>query len=706
MPLIEELAAIRGAGAISPIAWQFARFVCRHADANSDGKLFLAAILTSQAVESSHVCADLELLCHDCQGTFPQYDPDRALAAKAADAPLPTTTLPLPGDWIEHLRNDANCQRVVCTPTDYLSAPKPLVIDDANRLYLHRYYDFERQLATALTDMTAHPPTLAASDPAQVQAALETLFPAASAPGWEVNWPKVAGYAALNHCLTIVTGGPGTGKTTVVARLLALLQQLCGSELKVRLAAPTGKAAARLGDALEEQRAALAERGIASGPVDLQASTIHRMLGYRRNSIHFRHNADNPLDADLVIIDEASMVPLPMMKRIVDAVPHGARLILLGDMHQLASVESGYVLGDLCAAANPTVFSDAFRAGFAAVASQPTDALPASSAAAAVLSDCCVPLTYSWRFPPDSRIDRVSRAVNSGGATADPLAAAEALRSWDTPGILAPAAGDGETRAQWKAVPETLREANYLPNRLFWRSGQLLSRYQAFLAAADPIDVLGAFEGFRILCATRSGPHGVYELNRLVEEVLSLNYCTDTATERARLAELGVSHTLPATGGAFYDHQPILITENNYGLGLFNGDTGVVLKAEGERVKAEGGRVKGEGGSQEPGTKNQEPLLAWFPPLPGETEPRPFAPELLPAHETAFAMTVHKSQGSQFPDVLVVLPHQDNPVLGRELIYTAITRASARVELWVEPELFHTAVQRKTTRHSGLPDLL
>ena len=697
MSILDQLTTIRSTGVISDTAWQFAKFVCRHAADGDNDRLFLAAILASQAVESSHVCVDLRQLHADCGGNYPQYDAERLEAADDAGMPLPTIELPEPEVWLDYLRNNAAASNVICTPRDYRSAPKPLVLDREGRLYLHRYYDFERELATQLEGIAEGEPVPAANaDTTTVATALTMLFPAQAVPGWDVNWQKVAGFAALKNRLTIITGGPGTGKTTVVSGLLALLTRLCGQKLKVYLAAPTGKAAARLSQSLAEQQEPLAEKGFDIESLDITASTVHRMLGYKHHSIHFRHDATNKLDADLIVVDEASMVPLPMMKRIVDAVPYGARLILLGDRHQLASIETGYVLGDLCEAARPGEFSAAFRDAFAAVADEPGDTLPSVTTAPAALTDCSVQLMYSWRFPPGSAIDTFSLAVNTGGD----LHAGACIEEWQTPGILEPLPGytkddlkDRAITAHWKHVPERLRGAQRIPDALFSQDGLLLRRYRTYLEAQEPVAALAAFEQFRILCATRHGPHGVYELNRLIEEVLSLDDCTDRPGERRRLAKLDLTHTLPAKRGAFYDHQPILITQNNYGLGLFNGDTGVILR---------------QGGSDDPQSDltAPRPLVAFFPPLPGEEVPRPFAPELLPAHETAWAMTIHKSQGSQFPDVLVVLPNRDNAVVGRELIYTAITRASARAELWLAPTLFAEAVRRNTVRQSGLAAML
>jgi len=695
MNVIAQLQAIRQIGGLPSVCYHFAEFVCRKTNRQDDALLFFAAALASHAVETANVCADLPALSQRYSQGFPSYEPDRQAAAADNGKELPMVALPEINAWLAHLRT---CRDAVALlpPDGQTTTTAPLIMDVNGRLYLQRYYDFEQRLAVRLRDMAADEPALAnRANAAQTADALALLFQppsAAGAPPNTVNWQKIAGFAALRRQLAIITGGPGTGKTTVVVRLLALIQQLCASEttaLRILVAAPTGKAAARLNQAIEEGRQCLARYGVNPDAIQVKASTIHRLLGSRRNTIHFRHNAGNPLQADLVVIDEASMVPLPMMCRIVDAVPQGARLILLGDRYQLASIESGYVLGDICAGARAEAFSAAFRQQFALVGRSDGDSIPETAAEPAPLSDCCVQLAYSWRFPPGSQIAQVSEATNAGG---NALRAATAELKWLEPQILVPIAdigGTAETTVVWKAVPTTLRGNHKLPDRLFWENDNLFRRYQSFLNATEPAEVLAAFEQFRILCATRTGTHGVDELNRLVEQTLALDYMHDRNTHRQRLRAAGFARLLPAKRDRFYDHQPIMVTENHYGLGLFNGDIGVILQADTDAAD-----------------NNSSDLRAYFPGREPGQGPRAFLPMLLPTHQTAFAMTIHKSQGSQFPDVLVVLPHHDNPVLSRELVYTAITRASRRVEIWAEPQLFSECLRRTVRRHSGLLDAL
>jgi exodeoxyribonuclease V alpha subunit len=693
---VREIYEVAGAGNVSTLALGFADFICRHAGSR-DPRLFLAAALASRAVDDGHVCVDLNRLWAAGGGHFPAP----AAADRDGDESRRSLVLPPLAGWLAFLREDTHCQLVIGEP----GTDRPLVLDGVGRLYLHRYRDFEERLAAQLRALADAAPAGVSECAAPVPPELlRTLFPEpALGDAPRQNWPKVAAVAALRRRLTVIAGGPGTGKTSVVARLVALLAALRPSDaapLQVCLAAPTGKASARLSDAFEQALAAPARRAdgspnplhIAGSPavrerVSAAASTIHRLLGSRPGTIHFRHGAGAPLAADLVVIDEASMVPLPMMCRIVDALPSTARLILLGDMHQLASVEPGYVLGDICDAAQPQAFSAEFRTAY----ERATGAQLAGAPDRAPLADCCVALTYSWRFPPDSTIDRVSRAVNSAADADAGLAAVVGIATAvprRAPGILVPAGGAApaqptETEVTWKAVPTSLRTSKRLPAPLLTET--LHQRYRDFLNATDPAAALAAFDAFRVLAVMRRGPHGVDELNRVIEETLSLQFAPDRPAALAALQHVhGVKRALPLRRDGFYDHQPILITENHYGLGLFNGDIGVVLTDSAD-------------GSA---------LQAYFPAMaPGEP-PRALLPALLPAHQTAFAMTVHKAQGSQFDDVLLVLPDADSPLVARELVYTGITRASRRVEVWLNEATFGGAVCRRTERDSGLADAL
>ena len=454
----------------------------------------------------------------------------------------------------------------------------PLVVD-GDRLYLRRYWDYEQQLARAILARAAN-----------------TKKPRIQTSG---DLQQAAAANAVARNFSVITGGPGTGKTHTVRAILKLLRaQPGGAELKIALAAPTGKAAARLSEALRED--------------GLEATTVHRLLGSIPDSPYFRHHAERPLTADVVIVDEASMVDLALMAKLVAAVPLTSRLVLLGDRDQLASVEAGNVLADICAAAE--------------VQQSP-------------LHGAVVELRENYRFTTTGGIYRLSSAVNNGDAKA---------------GLTVLQNPDDELR--WERLPASAELGAALRERI-------IAGYASCLEAADPAAALGQLQRFRILCAVRQGLFGVENLNPLAEQAL---------------AEAGLLKPRPG----WYAGQPIIITRNDYNLQLFNGDSGIIL----------------------PDPDASGELRAFF--LSPEGKLRRFLPSRLPLHETSFALTVHKSQGSEFDRLLVILPEKDSPVLTRELLYTAITRARSGVELWCNEEIFRAAVLRRTVRVSGLRDAL
>jgi exodeoxyribonuclease V alpha subunit len=315
-------------------------------------------------------------------------------------------------------------------------------------------------------------------------------------------------------------------------------------------------------------------------------------------------------------VDEASMVDLALMAKLVAAVPKTSRLILLGDKDQLASVEAGNVLADIC------------NTGAAA------------ETATSPLRDCIVELKRNYRFAESGAIYRLSGAVNRGDATS----AAKLLKQ------------DGEAEVRWRTLPAPARLAVELQEHV-------LTGFRTCLAAEDPAAALAALQQFRILCAVRKGPYGVEQINSLAEEIL---------------AEAG----LLTRGSEWYPGRAVMITRNDYNLGLFNGDTGLILRD----VEAAG------------------ETRAFF--FSAEGKLRRFLPARLPIHESAFALTVHKSQGSEFERLLLILPEKDAPVLTRELLYTGITRARSRVEVWSNEEVFREAVARRAERTSGLREAL
>jgi exodeoxyribonuclease V alpha subunit len=585
----------------------------------------LAAALVSQCCRQGHIC--LELDEYGARPPSPEIINELGLAC-----------WPDASSLLKQLRRSP----IVGRPGD----TKPLVLDGAGRLYLHRYWSYETALAKAINQLAAEPAP--AMDPPQLRSRLARLFPPRR--GEDVDWQLVAAFAATRGRLCIISGGPGTGKTRTVVVLLALLLEH-NPGARIALTAPTGKAAARLQEAVKSAKATLPCPQEILDRLPAEASTIHRLLGYIPDSAFFRHDADNPLPFDTVVVDEASMVDLALMAKLVAAIPSAGRLILLGDKDQLASVEAGAVLADLCNGGEPRCFSNAFIAEFKALTGQrlPAQRGPAESE----LSDCIVELRKNYRFGDQSGIYRLSRAVNEG----HPEKAVEALGG-AAAGAPTTAQGDlfpvGASGLGWRSLPAPALLKQVLKS-------DVLSNYKGYLQTRDTGEALKAFSRFRILCAVRNGPYGVENLNRLVEEILT----------EAGLIE---------AGARFYAGRPVMVVRNDYNLKLFNGDIGLLRLNEANELRA------------------------CFP-GPDQTI-RDFMPLRLPEHETAYAMTVHKSQGSEFEHVLLILPADDSPVLSRELVYTGLTRASKEVELWANNDVFAAAVRRKTSRRSGLRDAL
>ncbi|MFL6630677.1 MAG: exodeoxyribonuclease V subunit alpha, partial [Vitreoscilla sp.] len=525
----------------------------------------------------------------------------------------------------------------------------PLILDTEDRLYLHRYFDYERRLARRLVQ-ARHARARAAADAAdapRLRAQLAELFAANAARlGGAADWQQLAAALALRGRLTVISGGPGTGKSTTVVNLLACLLALA-PDCRIALAAPTGKAAARMTDAIRQRAQhlpdALRER------MPAESSTVHRLLGVTPDG--FRHDAANPLAIDALVVDEASMLDLALATRLLEAVPPAARIILLGDKDQLAAVESGAVFAEL--SVDPTLTPGCVH-DLAALTGTPAAAIaPPAPARPSALQDCAVWFTQTYRFSVDSGVGRLAHYVNTGQARQ----AADWLREGSDADVrwldaAAPGAVDAAALAAM--------DAGYAD----WRAA----------LAADGRDVAAiteAFGRFRVLCALREGPRGVAALNAAM-----------TRRFRAALAPTG----LPGAGAAlegpgaspWFAGRPVLVLANDYVLRLFNGDIGIALPdASGD-------------------------LLVHFPDATAPAGFRAIAPVRLPRHETAFAMTVHKSQGSEFDGVLVMLPQQRSRVLTRELLYTAITRARRGVALVADQPVLEQAIATPTTRHSGL----
>ena len=620
------------AGELRRLSSAFARFIAQLGDGPPAPPLVLAAAILSELEGHGHSCVQLSDLAASPAALLGWSEKQWAQLAAAA-APLPKGV----AGWAKLL---ASCGQVwVRGEFDY---DQPLVLD-GERLYLRRYWREETQVAHAVRGRAeaTHP-----VDTALVRAWLDKLFVAAPEAA-RPDWQKLACAVALRGAVAIITGGPGTGKTYTVARLLALLFATApdAARQRVALAAPTGKAAARLKQSIDKALGELAERVGDELPLrELTARmgaarTLHSLLGARPDTRAFAHHRGNPLDVDVLIVDEASMVHLEMMASLLDALPPGATLILLGDKDQLASVEAGAVLGDLCHDAQAGNYDDdTIRyVGAASGETIPADFRGAGGA----LAQQTVMLRHSRRF--GGPIGQLALAVNAG----DTARAEEVLRGGDT--------------VHWI---EHAQQAQLL--KLAW-SGY--SPYLALLKGGQAGDedwvrqVLQRFETFRILCAVRDGEWGVAGLNEAIEK---------------RLETGG----LLRRGAEWYVGRPVMVTRNDYSTGVFNGDIGVTL-ADPARPGAQ--RV-------------------YF--LEGDKVRSVLATRLRNV-ETAFAMTVHKSQGSEFHHTVLALPRESNAVLTRELVYTGITRASREFTL-VTPsgEVLREAIASRTYRTSGLRALV
>jgi exodeoxyribonuclease V alpha subunit len=570
-----------------PIDRQAAAFLCRKVNDDS-GLLRTVVSLLSQAVGQGHVCLDLDEVASQLV-RFP-----------GRDEPM---RLPDAG----HLKTELQALPALGRPGEH----RLLILDDAGRLYLYRYFRYEALLADGIRHRVASEPAI--TDESTLAESLYRYFgPDLSGEDRQ----RQAALTALQRRFSVISGGPGTGKTTTVVRILGLLIEHAESfrqRLPIAMAAPTGKAAARLASSIASLRETLPASDEVRHAIPGQVTTIHRLLGTIPGSTRFRHNESNPLPYDTVIVDEASMVDLPLMTSLVTALMPQTRLILIGDRDQLASVEAGAVLGDICRAAES----------------------PGSA-----VEGCVTVLDRNYRFGDGSGISALSRAVNNGDDR-------EALRLLDDP-------GNSDTIAlNVTPTRETMKKRLAAP---------VLEGFRPCLEAQTPEESLRLFDRFRILTALREGPWGATGMNHTAE---------------ALLHEAG----LLTASTPFYRGRPVLVTENDYIHKLFNGDTGIILP--------------------DPETGN---LRAFFAAPNGTI--RSIPPEFLPTHETAFAMTIHKSQGSEFERVLMVLPPEDTVLLTRELIYTGITRARQTVTVWSDEAVFSAAVKRRTERRSGLRERL
>ncbi|MGP8154961.1 MAG: exodeoxyribonuclease V subunit alpha [Smithella sp.] len=599
----------------SPMDIHFGNFISSFCQENKK-ELFLAASLVSRCVKEGHIFLDL----NDLAGKIIFRSEDGKNIIEC----------PQLNSWLISLRSSP----CVGEPGDF----KPLILGENGRLYLQRYWQYEKDVAEYISISISRNNEIKI-DRYELQKKLQLYFNENSEE--KTNWQKVAAVAALLKKFLVISGSPGTGKTTAITKIMALILDVSDRPLLIALAAPTGKAAARLQESVNKMKEKLNCQASIKEMMPGGAQTIHRLLGPISNSPYFRFNRKNHLPYDLIVIDEASMVDLPLLAKLIAALPPDACLILLGDKDQLASVEVGAFLGDICSQTVLNVFSAGFARQIYLLSGEEIESDDLSSG----IRDNIIHLQKNYRFSGESGIGLLSQAVKNGKCRES----LELLRMGKY------------TDIHWTELTKSVK--------LLKQFGKVVvENYKKYLEAATsseviPENIFNFFGRFRILCALRVGIWGMERINFYVEKILR---------------DAGLIKSLDI----FYEGMPVMILQNDYRLRLFNGDVGIVLK--------------------DPEENNQ--LRAFF--LDEQNTVRKYLPSRLPQYETAWAMTVHKSQGSEFKKVLLVLSDGDVPLITRELIYTGITRASKDVDIWAGEDLLTRAILRRISRQSGLADAL
>ena len=641
------------AGWLRPVDRAVADFLDAHAP-DSSPLATMAAVLASHQGGGGHVCLDLvEVLANpDFTLRMPPAEP-LGPAIPEVDRPAAVFASIELADWRRALVESPATNTLVWEQDIADTNGRPLVLVDGARpqLYLRRYWQVEGRVADGLAEREI----ANAVDVDTVRRALDALYPDNRRDG--IDWQKVACALAAYQPFSIITGGPGTGKTTTVVRLLAALTSthLDGSEHprppRIALCAPTGKAAARLSESIADKLREIASTttdGFPAGHWPAVAAllpdevhTVHRLIGTRPLADRPRHHRGNPLDLDIVVVDEASMVGMELMSRLVDALPGDCRLVVLGDKDQLASVEAGAVLGELCHGAEFASYPAELRKHLQTASGE---TLPSGDEARSDPIDARIAmLRVSHRFDRDSAIGRLARSVNQG----DAAAAAEALGA-----PAASAAGTVTNDLLWLLHDPDRQRDSPFARRVVDGLRPWLSAIMARSSGFDPDsrsdenavdDLFRRHNEFQVLCALRRGDAGVEGLNARIHHWLAQEGLLPEP-------EPGIRHA------GWYPGRPVMVTRNDPQLGLANGDMGLTLP-----IRLNDGSVG---------------LRVVFPTGPGATSRfRWISPTRLPEAEAAFALTVHKSQGSEFTQVAMVMPERPNPILTRELLYTAITRA-------------------------------
>lgn len=585
----------------------FASFICKQTGNNSRQNMTAYALAANRSGQG-HVCVDLDI---------------KALSSALKEAGISDTS---PGDIIKALKDSPAVGN-----TD---SKLPLIMPGEKYLYLKKFWDHQEKIVSFIN--SGNKDLLPVDNGHLTQLAEKYFSPLKK----EYDWQMGAAICAASNRFSVITGGPGTGKTTTAARILCILTEMIemqsGRKPRIFVAAPTGKAAARISSSISKALHELNDKGIACSINIENSCTIHRLLGIGHNTYRPRFNENEKLPADVLLIDEASMIDMAMMSSIMSAMKKGARLILMGDKDQLASVEPGAVLADICSAGPAKDFSSKAAKNLKLDPNHPGLLLREYEG----FFDGVVELCKSYRFSENSGIGLLAFAVKEQNSTK----ASEILSDSKYNDI------------EWTKSYDEKSLKKILKNI----AGSILSET---VLSDDPEKALKMMDEFRILCSVRQGPSGTENINELMRLIL----------HEMKLA--------PGKGDWYHGRQ-IMITQNDYQLGLFNGDTGIAMREDGHKRN----------------------LKIFF--RTGNGEIKAIHPSRLGKHETVYATTVHKSQGSEFDKVVFLLPDKDSEAVAMELAYTAITRAKKEFVLIGQENIFVSAINRRTKRTSGLKDRL
>ena len=615
------------------IDFQFAKFILKEAN-TEDEILFLSAALASYSLRAGNTCCSIK---HLAETKFPEYKSGIELGTGS----MPTIILPEYSVWKKCLSKYPH----IVSSENYT----PLILDNSDRLYLHRYWNYENKLAAEIRNRCQRDIELTDKITAEHIKNISTLFQ--NYKSNNTDWQQVAVLTAILNKFCIITGGPGTGKTTTVTAILAMLLDI-NPNYKIKICAPTGKAGSRLNESISEEinninplNSLLTTEKLRN----LETSTVHRLLKPLPMSPHFKHNEKNPILADIVVVDEASMIPQALFFKLISAIPKSAKIILLGDKDQLASVEAGAVMASLCNSTTPNEFSEK-HCSFLEKFFKDNKWKFKTAGKTTPLINSVIELEKSYRFDDDKGIGKVKHALHS---TPENIYNVGKNNSEEFILLHLPKVSELE-----KSICSYIDNLYIADKSAKVHAASKKIKFTDFMNAETPEKAFYILSEFKILCSHNIGLTGVDKINRIIH-----------------------SHLFKEPFENLPVGTPIMIIENNNQLQLFNGDMGIIWNDESGYKKA-------------------------FFPNGHEDNLKPVSLSLLPKYTEVFAMTIHKSQGSGFQKILVILPGSYSPILTKELIYTAITRAKKECVIWAKRKIFEQAAVTPTIRHSGLEDKL